>query len=185
MELNEVKEIKAIPTKYNGVLFRSGTEASVAVFLDYYHIRRAYEREGFTLSDGQRYLPDFYLPDQDAFVEAKGILDDNSLKKPKLLAKNTKKTVFVISSDWEIIQIGQRLNGDNFDADYYISNRQYGEPGIYRCTKCGKIMIFDKSGLWKCPCCKERGEIFVRLPQREAIQIACDKTRWKPPIVEE
>lgn len=54
--------IKAIETQYKGYRFRSRLEARWAVFFDALGIAWEYEPEGFELSDGTWYLPDFYLP---------------------------------------------------------------------------------------------------------------------------
>jgi len=70
--------INAIETKYAGCLFRSRTEARWAVFFDFIGIRWIYEVEGFHIGmdlEGtvtRKYLPDFYLPDNDVWVEIKG-----------------------------------------------------------------------------------------------------------------
>lgn len=64
-------KIKAIETHYNGYRFRSRLEARWAVFFDTARIRYTYETEGFVLSNGITYLPDFYLPDYDMHVEVK------------------------------------------------------------------------------------------------------------------
>lgn len=64
-------EIKAIETKYKGYRFRSRLEARWAVFFDAAGIEWKYEQEGFEAEDGTRYLPDFYLPRFDTYVEVK------------------------------------------------------------------------------------------------------------------
>lgn len=64
-------EIKAIETRYGGCRFRSRTEARWAVYFDALNIRWEYEKEGFELPSG-RYLPDFWLPGWQAWVEIKG-----------------------------------------------------------------------------------------------------------------
>lgn len=64
--------IKPIETRYKGYLFRSRLEARWAVFLDSLGIPWEYEKEGYELFDGTRYLPDFWLPDQPGFLEVKG-----------------------------------------------------------------------------------------------------------------
>jgi len=51
--------MKAIETKYKGYRFRSRTEAKWAVFFDNLNFRWEYEPEGFKLSTGAWYLPDF------------------------------------------------------------------------------------------------------------------------------
>ena len=63
--------MKAIETIYNGYRFRSRLEARWAVFFDEMGIKYEYEPEGFELSDGTRYLPDFYLPELKCYVEIK------------------------------------------------------------------------------------------------------------------
>lgn len=67
--------IKAIETIYpypNGDRFRSRIEARWAVFFDTAGIPFDYEKEGVILKDGTRYLPDFWLPEQECWVEIKG-----------------------------------------------------------------------------------------------------------------
>ena len=71
--------IKPIETQYNGYRFRSRLEARWAVFFDSIGIRYEYEPEGFTGAYGERYLPDFYLLDQDVYAEVKG--SDEQLKR--------------------------------------------------------------------------------------------------------
>ena len=63
--------IKAIDTEYNGHRFRSRLEARWAVFFDSAGIGYQYEPEGFDLPGGDRYLPDFWLPVQELWVEIK------------------------------------------------------------------------------------------------------------------
>ncbi len=67
-------EIKPIETVYNGYRFRSRLEARWAVFFDEAGIPYRYEPEGFEVDLGDeiiRYLPDFYLPELDCYVEIK------------------------------------------------------------------------------------------------------------------
>lgn len=64
-------EIRPIETVYNGYRFRSRLEARWAVFFDAAGIEYQYEPEGFNI-DGVYYLPDFYLPNDDVWVEIKG-----------------------------------------------------------------------------------------------------------------
>ena len=65
-------DIKAIETKYAGCRFRSRLEARWAVFFDTWGVPWEYEPEGFTLSNGTRYLPDFLLTESGTWVEVKG-----------------------------------------------------------------------------------------------------------------
>lgn len=75
-------DIKPIETVYKGYRFRSRLEARWAVFFDALGIEYEYEPEGFDLGDGIYYLPDFYLPHDDVWVEIKGKqLDDSEREK--------------------------------------------------------------------------------------------------------
>lgn len=65
------RSIRALPTEYAGFTFRSRTEARWAVFFDAMDVKWEYERQGFDL-DGVHYLPDFWLPALETWVEIKG-----------------------------------------------------------------------------------------------------------------
>jgi len=78
--------MKAIPTKYGGVDFRSRLEADWAAHLDRLSIDWQYEVEGYQLSDGSWYLPDFYLPDIQVWLEVKGAHNQRVSKVEQLAA---------------------------------------------------------------------------------------------------
>ena len=63
--------MKAIETRYKGYRFRSRLEARYAVFLDSLGEPWEYELEGYELPSG-RYLPDFWLPRLECWLEIKG-----------------------------------------------------------------------------------------------------------------
>lgn len=62
----------ALETYYKGHRFRSRLEARWAVFFDTAELEWLYEPQGYKLSDGTCYLPDFFLPEWDVWVEVKG-----------------------------------------------------------------------------------------------------------------
>ena len=75
--------IKAIETKYAGCRFRSRLEARWAVFFNTLGVPWEYEPQGFILSNGTYYLPDFLLTDCGTWVEVKGAesaLDKNLMR---------------------------------------------------------------------------------------------------------
>lgn len=72
--------IKAIETSYNGYRFRSRLEARWAIFFDALGIEWEYEPEGYRLSDGSMYLPDFWLPQANFHAEVKPSIDNISEK---------------------------------------------------------------------------------------------------------
>lgn len=64
-------DVKWLPTKYRGVVFRSRLEARWAAYFDLLGLPWQYEPKAFRLPSGT-YLPDFYLPaPYDFFVEVK------------------------------------------------------------------------------------------------------------------
>lgn len=113
-----MSNIKAIETLYNGYRFRSRLEARWAVFFDTLGVEYKYEPEGFdlggcvlldhfgeniieyTLGDDHWYLPDFYLPGQQCWIEIKPMADfGDSISKPSLFARCQEKDVFIFMGD--------------------------------------------------------------------------------------
>lgn len=90
---------KAIETKFDSYHFRSRLEARWAVFFKTLGLEYHYEPEGYVL-EGIPYLPDFYLPQLDSFIEIKGAVPTSEeLQKARLLALYTQKDVYVISGN--------------------------------------------------------------------------------------
>ena len=67
----EQKRGSAIVTPYNGINFRSRLEAKWAAMFDHLGVEWLYEMEGYELS--RRYLPDFFIPRLQLWVEIKGV----------------------------------------------------------------------------------------------------------------
>lgn len=148
--------IKAIDTIYNGYRFRSRLEARWAVFFDSMGIKYEYEKEGYDLGDAGYYLPDFWLPDLDMFIEVKGChisLEDSD--KAEQLALQTRKKVGVVFN----IPKSQ----DCFDDPYARIYRHdfYDECyGFCQCDECGKIGFEFSGRIRQCNCSendRERG----------------------------
>ena len=59
-----------LPTQHNGITYRSRLEAKWAVFYSTLNIQFQYEPDGYNLG-GIWYLPDFFLPKQQCFIEIK------------------------------------------------------------------------------------------------------------------
>ena len=97
----------AIRVVCNGYWFRSKLEFKWAKFFHFMDIDWIYEPAKFTLSNGQRYTPDFYLPAQRIWIEIKPETDpiEEERKKAQLLkyhlVKNfdRKAKVFLIYGD--------------------------------------------------------------------------------------
>ena len=71
-----------------GMTFRSNWEIEIAELLHELGIEFEYEPERFYFrAEGESYLPDFYLPEYNVWIEVKGYMDKKSLKRVKLFKK--------------------------------------------------------------------------------------------------
>ena len=146
--------VKPIETSYNGYRFRSRLEARCAVFLDAAKIPYSYEPEGFTFDDGTNYLPDFYLPEQDTFLECKGVMGTKDEHKIMQLAKSTGKRIIIINPDLTIREATYAENmHDFFPWEEEKEGLYTEEAALGECYKCGKKFFFGVNGSWECRCC--------------------------------
>lgn len=140
--------IAAIETIYNGYRFRSRAEARWAVFFDAARIRYQYEPEGLQLSDGTRYLPDFFLPDCKTWFEVKGVLDDIGKHKVEQLIVDSKMPVVVGYADFTFTAC------DNWscpDPNFTIADKS--DSMLCRCRECGKYYFMGLVGIFTCLNC--------------------------------
>jgi hypothetical protein len=112
--------IKAIETVYNGYRFRSRLEARWAVFFDTLGVNYEYEQEGYNLGNGVRYLPDFYFPEWDKYIEVKpwSKMQPDELHKCGLLVQRSEKTVMLLRGNpwpgrYHIVPIFPSYTSDN------------------------------------------------------------------------
>lgn len=74
-----------------GQFFRSATEANYARFLNLFQVKWEYEPKEFefeSIARGVRfYTPDFYLPEEDRWIEVKGWMDDKSFTRLRRFKK--------------------------------------------------------------------------------------------------
>lgn len=75
----------------NNTYFRSSWEANIARYFNFVGIKWEYEPKAFVFDTIRRgsvsYTPDFYLPDEDRWVEVKGWMDQKSITKLKRFQK--------------------------------------------------------------------------------------------------
>lgn len=92
--------IKAIETVYNGYRFRSRLEARWAVFFDALGVKYEYEKEGYDLGGGIRYLPDFWLETVHMWAEIKSCeFTQEEYGKCALLARGTQHAVLMLDGE--------------------------------------------------------------------------------------
>ncbi len=93
------RDAEAIPTEFDGVEYKSRTEARWAVFFDRLGVKFEYESKYFHLSDGTMYPPDFYVHDFDALIEVKPdnkhIVLDEAGKALELYKNNTERNIWL------------------------------------------------------------------------------------------
>jgi hypothetical protein len=135
--------IKAIPTTFDGIRFRSRLEARWAVFYSIAGIRYFYEYEGFQLPSGW-YLPDFWLPDLEVWVEIKASEPtDTERRKAAELASATCHRTFIFSGSIGKGYITDMYTNDNAEA--FFPDKDNGS-------------CWDNQYRWcLCPWCRRRG----------------------------
>lgn len=144
---------RAIETRYNGFRFRSRLEARWAVFFDALGIRYEYEREGYELPGGVRYLPDFWLPQQECFIEIKGwqiAEGDETYLKAQLLAEELEAFVYVFCG--QIRDAGNTL-GLEFHPWMRIEGHEQPEPEHVWWFRCPVCLVWQLgSVIWQLRC---------------------------------
>ncbi|MBI4739893.1 hypothetical protein HY772_10275 [Candidatus Woesearchaeota archaeon] len=143
-------EIQNIREWYNGVRFRSRLEAKWAVFWDALGVRYFYEYEGFELPSG-RYVPDFWLPHLEIWVEIKpNEPTDNARSKARDLLSATDKPVLLYWDEViDPLELGRSPRSTMF---WYVKGLSEEEPEalcLYdedwwawqECVNCGQIGV--------------------------------------------
>lgn len=127
-----MNKIRAIPTVYNGVEFRSRLEARWAVFFDNLGVQWDYEIEGFEWSDGgkeYRYLPDFYFPVGDGiYGEVKaGTPTKKNRNKMLSFVRHKETSIMLLYSKpklyFDVLSYGLRTTLDSLDNEWFSDNR--------------------------------------------------------------
>lgn len=96
--------MKALPTNYKKIIFRSRTEARWAVFFDNLGIKWDYENQGFNLGNKLNYLPDFEitLPNgEQYYIEVKPENFDkfekiDYIKKLQLFSSEANRSIIIL-----------------------------------------------------------------------------------------
>lgn len=160
--------IKPIETVYKGYKFRSRLEARWAVFLDETGVPYCYEHEGFDL-DGTWYLPDFWLPESNHFIEIKPSPESFSTNERIRywglcfnLCKKLKRTVFLITGNpfpneftlHRFRPFSDLIQDEDEDGTLFQQHKDevMSESGLVfaQCTSCGRMAITpNEQGFWE------------------------------------
>lgn len=174
--------MKAIPTMYRGVQFRSRLEARWAEFMDLIGLVWEYEPEGVQMVDGTRYLPDFWLPlvhhrgKQGAvYLEIKPTSpSEGEQHKARLLAWGSAIPVIVVETSpgpRAIECFEEHVGGMDGWHDTGLQ--------LARCDNCGQVDIgFYASDEPACPCGKDSFNPFNSTLDHARAQFP-NLARWK------
>ncbi len=135
--------LKAIPTHFAGNYFRSRLEARWATFYQELGIVYEYEREGYDL-DGVPYLPDFWLPKQDCFVEIKGETPSKEEEdKATRLSVASGKNVYIFWGQIPVLGMPPiRCDDDNDSSWAYFPNRSIDYQYVWcECPVCDRLEV--------------------------------------------
>ena len=186
--MSETTSIKPIETVYNGYRFRSRLEARWAVFFDTLGIRYEYEPEGFVLSDGTKYLPDFWLTDLHVWVEVKGNMTKEDKHKIEQFRDDHANATKGLGdwSDGALWVVGRIPSEEQLANDMYPYYYEWGDlvwsfdwdwpyiPCV--CPVCGKPGIeYDGRGARVCAGCCDYDKGYTGTDIR--VQMAYDAAR--------
>jgi hypothetical protein len=164
--------MQAIPTTYAGTAFRSRLEASVAAHFDKIELAWEYEPEGFQLSDGQWYLPDFYLPKPKAWLEVKGPHNERIDKLEQfaadLWAESKAKDTYHPDAPIVLIATADERDPRWPQAERHLNLMNVlgpgkrGSAGIARCPLCKTVtpISFFQTFCPACGCAPDAGATF-------------------------
>lgn len=156
-------QLQAIETIYHGYRFRSRLEARWAVFFDALGVKYEYEKEGFALKKAGWYLPDFWLPEQQCWVEIKP--DEPSqieIEKAAALAVSSENDVFILYGPIPI-------NPDTEYPSYERGQKLFGGEGHWDCCYAWN----------ECGVCGRLGIVFQSNPDR--LECGHDSGGWDTP----
>jgi hypothetical protein len=149
--------IQAIPTTYKKTKFRSKLESQWARWLDEYNIKWSYETQGFRLTDGTWYLPDFYLHEIETFIEVKGALEN--IEKPYQMVQMLQEeepnwpdegTLFLLAGPVDV---------------FYNIHPAYTQGIRLRKCSCGVTSILTEYGSYACRSCGDHDGAHITVHQ--------------------
>jgi hypothetical protein len=150
--------VKAIPTVYASTTFRSRLEASWAKNFDKIRLPWHYEPEGFALSDGTNYLPDFYLPTARAWVEVKGVHNERMDKVEQFAADlwAESEATDTYHTDAPMVLLVRAPDRPKSPAPWPLNLLGYGKMGSAAFAVCDECYATTAVSLWQ-PLCRNCG----------------------------
>ncbi len=181
--------IRALPTEYKGITFRSRREARWAVFFDALKLPWVYEAEGYDLGPVGYYLPDFHvtLRHRTCWIEIKGPKpNENERRCAAALAMGTGESVYIFAFDpWEVhnhdrvtcqTSQAQAYLGNTYYPDAWDGHSTYNGYTFCQCRSCWVVGI-ERHDQDVCPC-------GTKLPNQQytfdsLVLVMAAKAAWK------
>jgi predicted RNA-binding Zn-ribbon protein involved in translation (DUF1610 family) len=134
---------------YAGVQFRSTLEANWAATFDGWGIHAwSYEPLAVELSNGEKYLADFYLTEQRVWAEVKGPHNER-IDKPRRMQREFDEIANIVLPPLVVIlraPIRERATWESASPNQDIVLRE--------CKTCGHTVFMDAHGDWRCRMCR-------------------------------
>lgn len=147
----------AIPTRYNGTLYRSRIEATWAHMFD--QLRWPHRYEPIDLNG---YIPDFILafPHAPVLAEIKSdlYLQDMEKHHAKIESSGWEHEAILLgghwylsNSEWEPLwSFGDQWEEGGYDYETNQHVRSWSNAAITKCEKCGEWAFYNIIGSWHC-----------------------------------
>lgn len=137
--------IRSVPTWYAGTRFASTLEADWAATFDMFGWYWEYEPQALILSTGEWYRPDFYLPAQRVWCEAKGPLDERIHK-----TRDLHQSLNYDEWDWHSrLVVILRPPGPGEGAMWEAASDGQ-DIVLVKCADCQHYCFMDYNGIWSC-----------------------------------
>lgn len=129
------------------------------MFFDSLGVKWDYEPEGYDLGEAGRYLPDFFLPALDVWVEIKGKYPDaDEIKKAKALAAQSEQEVHIFFGGMA------EPTGQKVDGKTEVSGGTRALAVGLKSNRWPKLPQKPMTSIWcQCTTCKAVGIIGIRL----------------------
>lgn len=132
-----------IEETYKGIEMRSLLETRIAKLLDELDIEWEYEPKRYPVDKEQSYLPDFYLKNQDLYLEAKGVYSPEDEEIMRKFVANRDKDLLLMKSTKGIFIRKPPQTKETEDSAITL----------IECSKCGEKCFVPQYGSWNCRKC--------------------------------
>jgi hypothetical protein len=128
-------------TFYKEIEMKSRFETKIAYFLDCLNIKWIYEPRTFMLTNGIIYCPDFFLPELNMWIEAKGVIEEHNKEISRCFVKDVHTELLMI--------------GSNPSETFWVSSTDpagFEDTRVYlgKCSHCNSYFFCSNLGWYNC-----------------------------------